>query len=145
MLQTGTLDLYGRPGELEKLAKEAGIDKHPSFNTYPLKENMEQILSQMKATPPNYPYDFRLLSRSKCKELGLKYDVHAGVGTYLGSHNYYFIAKTKKFGGSLDAVRKHLKVLFKYFLDISWMTDLKAAKEYAKRFPPELKVEPNWE
>jgi ribose transport system substrate-binding protein len=144
MLQTGTLDLYGRPGELEKLAKEAGIDKHPSFNTYPLKENMEKILSQMKATPPNYPYDFRLLSQSKCKELGLKYDVHAGGGTYLGSHNYYFIAKTKKFGGSLEAVRKHLQVLFKYFLDISWMTDLKAAKAYATRFPPELKVEPNW-
>jgi len=144
MLQTGTLDLYGRPGELEKLAKEAGIDKHPSFHTGPLKENMEQILSQMKATPPNYPYDFRLLSLSKCKELGLKYDRHAGGGTFLGSHDYYFIAKTNKFGGSVEAVRKHLKVLFKYFLDISWMTDLKAAKEYAKRFPPELKVEPNW-
>jgi len=145
MLQTGTLDLYGRPGELEALAKQAGIDKHPSFHTGPLKENMEQILSQMKATPPNYPYDFRLLSLSKCKELGLKYDRHAGGGTFLGSHDYYFIAKTKKFGGSTEAVRKHLKVLFKHFLDISWMTDLRAAKAYAKQFPPELKVEPNWQ
>lgn len=143
MLQTGTLDLYGRPGELEELAKEAGIDKHPSFHTGPLKENMEQILAQMKATPPNYPYDFRLLSISKCKELGLKYDRHAGGGTFLGSHDYYFPAKTKKFG-STEALRKHLKALYKYFLDISWMTDLKAAKAYAKQFPPELKVEPNW-
>jgi hypothetical protein len=145
MLQTGTLDLYGRPGELEKLAKEAGIDKHPSFHTGPLKENMDQILAQMKATPPNYPYDFRLLSLSKCKELGLKYDRHGGGGTFLGSHDYYFIAKTKKFGGSTEAVRKHLKVLYKYFLDISWMTDLKAANAYAKQFPPDLKVEPNWQ
>jgi ABC-type sugar transport system substrate-binding protein len=143
MLQTGTLDLYGQPGVLEKLAKEAGIDKHPSFHTGPLKENMEQILAQMKATPPNYPYDFRLLSISKCKELGLKYDRHAGGGTFLGSHDYYFPAKTKKFG-SLAALRSHLKALYTYFLDISWMTDLKAAKEYAKQFPRELKVEPSW-
>jgi len=25
------------------------------------------------------------------------------------------------------------------------MTDLRAAKAYAKQFPPELKVEPNWQ
>jgi len=143
-LQTGTLDLYGRPGDLEKLAKEAGIDKHPSFHTGPLQANMEKVLSQMKAKPPNYPYDFRTMSLSKVKELGLKYDRHGGGGTYLGSHNYYFPAKTKKFG-STKALRAHLKALYTYFLDISWMTDLKAAKEYAKQFPPELKVEPNWQ
>ncbi len=50
-----------------------------------------------------------------------------------------------KFGSSLEAVRAHLKVLFKYFLDISWMTDLKTAKVHSTRFPPELKVEPNWQ
>jgi ABC-type sugar transport system substrate-binding protein len=143
MLQTGTLDLYGRPGELEALAKEAGIDKHPSFNTGPLKENMEQILAQMKATPPNYPYDFRLLSLSKTKELGLTYDKHAGGGTFLGSHDYYFPAMMEKFG-SKEALRKHVAALHKYFLDISWMTDLKAAKEYAKQLPPEVKLTPIW-
>ncbi len=144
MLQTGTLDLYGRPGELEELAKKAGIADHPSFNTGPLKENLEQILTQMKQEKPNYPYDFRLMSISKTKELGLKYDRHAGAGTYLGSHDYYFPAKTKKFG-SVEALRKHVAALHKYFLDISWMTDAAAAKEYSKQFPPELKVDPLWE
>jgi ABC-type sugar transport system substrate-binding protein len=144
MLQTGTLDLYGRPGELEKLAKSAGIADHPSFNTGPLKENLDQILMQMEEEHPQYPYDFRLLSISKCKELGLEYDRHAGGGTYLGSHNFYFPAKMKKFG-SKEALRAHVAALHEYFLDISWMTDLAAAKEYAKRLPSEIKLEPVWE
>jgi len=143
MLQTGTLDLYGRPGELEKLAESAGIADHPSFNTGPLKENLDQILMQMKEDHPKYPYDFRLLSISKCKELGLQYDRHAGGGTYLGSHDFYFPAKMEKFG-STEALRKHVAALHQYFLDISWMTSLKAAQEYAKKLPPEIKLEPVW-
>lgn len=144
MLQTGTLDLYGKPGEIERLAENAGIADHPSFNTGPTKENLEQILKQMKEKDPQYPYDYRLLSYSKTKELGLEYDRHAGAGTELGSHDYYYITKTKKFQSKED-LRKHLKALYEYFLDISWMTDLEAANEYAKQFPPELKLEPNWE
>lgn len=143
MLQTGTLDVYGRDEEIKKLAQSAGITNHPSFNTGPLKENLEQILMQMTKSQPQYPYDFRLMSISKTKELGLQYDRHAGAGTYLGSHDYYFPAQIDKFG-SLKALRDHVAALHKYFLDISWMTDLEAAKRYSAQFPPELKLEPLW-
>jgi ribose transport system substrate-binding protein len=51
---------------------------------------------------------------------------------------------TKKFG-SIDALRKHVTVLFKYFLDTSWADTWAEAEKYAKQFPPELKLEPNWE
>jgi len=144
MLQTGKLTVYGRPGELEKLAEAAGIAKHGSFKTGPLEENLKQILMQMKEKNPSYPYDFRLMSLSKTKELGLKYDRTAGAGDILGAHDYYFIPKLKKFG-SIDAWKKHVAALYSFFLDISWMTDQQAAKEMAKKFPKELKYEAVWE
>ncbi len=144
MLQAGAIDLYGRPGELERLVKAAGIDKHPNLKIGPTQENLDKILKQMKAKEPNYPYDFRLLSLSKCKELGLQYDRHAGGGTALGSHDYFFPAKLKKYG-SLEAYRKHVAALLKYFLDFSWADTWKEAEEYAKRFPPELKLDPVWQ
>lgn len=144
MVQAGRIDLYGRPGEIEPLAEAARLTYHPSFKLGPTKENLEKILKQMKAKKPEYPYDFRLLSISKCKELGLTYDRHAGGGTYLGQHDYYYPAKLKKFG-SVEALKKHVAALHKYFLDFSWANTWKEAKEYAKRFPPELKTEPIWE
>jgi len=144
MIQAGRLDCYGRPGEIEQLAKASGITENPSFSMGPLKENIDKILIHFKEDKPQYPYDFRLLSLSKCDELGLKYDRHAGGGTVLAplSHDYYFPAKIKKLG-SLDAVRKHVGALHKYFLDFHIDT-WKEAEEYAKQFPPELKTEPNW-
>jgi hypothetical protein len=144
MIQAGRIDLYGKPGEIEKLAAASGIDKNPSFKIGPTQENLDQILMQMKATPPNYPYDFRLLSLSKCKELGLTYDRQAGGGTELGQHDYYFPAKTQKFG-SMSALRAHVSALFTYFLDTSWADTWTEAEEYAKQFPAELKLEPNWQ
>jgi len=143
MVQAGRIDCYGRPGEIEQLAKAARLAYHPSFKIGPTKKNLEKILKQMKARTPEYPYDFRLISVGKCRELGLTYDRHAGGGTHLGQHDYYYPAKLKKFG-SLDALRKHVAVLHKYFLDFSWADTWKEAQEYAKRFPPELKTEPIW-
>jgi len=144
MLQTGTLDVYGYPGELEALAKSAGIENYPGFNIGPTKDNLEQILRQMVASTPEYPYDFRLMSISKTRELGLTYDRHAGAGTYLGSHNFYFPAQMAKFG-SIEAIRQHVKALHEHFLDISWATSWEAAQEYAKRLPPTIKTEPIWQ
>lgn len=143
-LQTGTLDVYGRPGELEALAESAGIADHSSFNTGPLEDNLNQILRQMTAREPNYPYDFRLMSISKTQELGLTYDRHAGAGTYLGSHDYYFPAKMAKFG-SVEAIRAHVKALHEHFLDISWADTYENAMEYAKNLPPEIQIEPIWQ
>jgi len=145
MIQSGRLDCYGRPGEIEKLAKDSGIIKNPSFSMGPTKDNMEKILMEFKKDNPKYPYDFRLLSLSKCEELGLKYDRHAGGGTVLAplSHDFYFPAKLKRFG-SLDAIRKHVGALHKYMLDFHVNT-WKEAEQYAKDFPPEIKLEPNWE
>ncbi len=143
MIQAGRLDLYGDE-KLMGLAKAAGIDNHPSFNVGPTKENLEQILRQMKKENPKYPYDFRLISMSKAKELGLKYDRHAGGGTVLGQHDYYFPARLKKFG-SIEALRAHVAALHKYFLDFSWADTWAEAAEYAKKFPPELKLDPSWE
>jgi ABC-type sugar transport system substrate-binding protein len=144
MIQSGRLDCYGRPGELEDLSKSNGLIFHPSFAIGPTKENLDTVLKEMKSKKPKYPYDFRLLSLGKCKELGLKYDRHAGGGTYLApnSHDFYFPAKLKKFG-SLEAIRKHVGALHKYFLDFNVDT-WKEAEEYAKQFPPELKTEPDW-
>jgi ribose transport system substrate-binding protein len=145
MIQAGRLDCYGKPGEIEKLAKDSGITKNKSFSIGPTKDNLEKILSHFKEDKPQYPYDFRLLSLSKCDELGLKYDRHGGGGTVLAplSHNYYFPAKIKKFG-SLDAVRKHVGALHKYFLDFNVDT-WKEAQEYSKEFPPEIKFETDWQ
>jgi ribose transport system substrate-binding protein len=144
MIQAGRLDCYGRPGEIERLAKASGIDKNPSFSMGPTKENIDTILTEMKKDKPQYPYDFRTLSLSKVDELGLTYDRHAGGGTKLAplSHDYYFPAKIKKLG-SLDAVRQHIGALHKYFLDFNVDT-FEEAQEYAKQFPPELKTEPLW-
>jgi ribose transport system substrate-binding protein len=144
MIQAGRIDCYGYPGEIEQLAKASGVINNPSFKMGPTEENMNKILKQMKATPPEYPFDFRLASISKCKELGLTFDKHAGGDLALGQNDYYFPAMTKKFG-SIDALRKHVTVLFKYFLDTSWADTWAEAEEYAKQFPPELKLEPNWE
>ena len=144
MLQSGYLNTYGKPGEVEKLAAASGVDKNPAFKLGPLEDNLNKILKQMKATTPEYPYDFRLLSISKCKELGLTYDRHAGGGTILGPNDYFFPAGMKKFG-SLDAFKKHIAALHKYFLDTSWADTWSTAEEYAKQFPPELKLEPEWQ
>lgn len=144
MIQAPELSVYGRPGEVEKLAEAAGIMNHRNFHLGPLQENLEKILKKMKDKKPEYPYDFRLMSLSKCKELGLQYDRHAGAGTELGRHNYYFPAKIEKFG-SLEAVRKHVAAALEYFLDFSWADTWEQAEEYAKKFPPELKIEPIWE
>jgi len=144
MVQSGRIDCYGRPGEIEELAQAAGIMNHPSFKIGPTKENLEQILKQMMKDTPQYPYDFRLLSISKCEELGLTYDRQAGGGTYLGQHDYYFPATLEKFG-SIEALKAHVAALHKYFLDFSWADTWEEAQEYAKQFPPELKIEPIWE
>jgi ABC-type sugar transport system substrate-binding protein len=144
MIQAGRLDCYGRPGEIERLAEASGIIKNPSFSMGPTKENIDKILIHFKEDKPEYPYDFRLLSLSKCDELGLKYDRHAGGGTVLAplSHNYYFPSKLKKFG-SLQAVRDHVGALHKYFLDFN-IDKWEDAEEYAKQFPPELKTQTDW-
>ncbi|KUO39224.1 MAG: hypothetical protein AVW05_04580 [Hadesarchaea archaeon DG-33] len=143
MVQAGRIDCYGRPGEIEQLAKAARITYHPSFKIGPTEENLEKILKQMKARKPEYPYDFRLISVGKCRELGLTYDRNAGGGTHLGQHDYYYPATLKKFG-SIDALKKHVNALHKHFLDFSWADTWEEAQEYAKRFPPELKTEPLW-
>jgi ribose transport system substrate-binding protein len=144
MVQSGRIDCYGIPGEIEELAESSGIINHPSFNIGPTEENLNKVLKQMKEKDPEYPYDFRLLSISKCEELGLTYDRHAGGGTELGQHDYYFPAKLEKFG-SIDAMKAHVAALHKYFLDFSWADTWEEAEEYAKQFPPELKTEPLWE
>jgi ribose transport system substrate-binding protein len=144
MVQAGRIDCYGRPGEVEKLAAAARLTSHPSFKIGPTAENLEKILMQMKAKTPTYPFDFRLVSLSKCKELGLTYDRHAGGDIRLGQNDYYFPATLKKFG-SIEALKKHVAALHKYFLDFSWASTWQEAQEYAKRFPPELKLEPIWE
>jgi ribose transport system substrate-binding protein len=142
-IQAGRIDCYGKSPEIDQLAVDAHMTYHPSFKLGPTQENMEQILAQMGAETPEYPYDFRLLSLSKCQELGLTYDRNAGGGTYLGQHDYYFPGSLKKFG-SLEALRAHVAALHEHFLDFSWADTWEQAEEYAKQLPPELKIEPLW-
>lgn len=143
-LQTGRLDVYGND-ELSSLAEASGLADHSSFSAGPTKDNLEQILMQMKSDNPEYPYDFRLLSESKCEEEGMTYDRHAGGGTELGQHDYYYILQTQKFGGDMNAFKAHIAALYEYFLDMSWATSYEEAQKYAEQFPPELKLEPNWQ
>jgi len=140
-IQAGRIDCYGQTEEIEALAAASGVADNPSFKLGPLEDNMEQILSQMEATPPEYPYDFRLLSLAKCQELGLTYDRHAGGGTYLGQHDYYTPGTLDKFG-SLDALRAHVAALHEHFLDFSWADTWEEAEAY--ELPPEIKTEPLW-
>lgn len=142
MIQTGAIDVYGRPGEIEELAKAAGLDEHPNFRLGPLEDNLNQILLQMTAREPNYPYDFRLLSYSKCEELGLEFDRHAGGGTVLGSHDFFYPAALEKFG-SVEAYKKHIVALMEHFIDFSVDT-YEELMEFAETLPPEIKTEPIW-
>jgi len=142
MIQTGAIDVYGRPGEIEELAKAAGLDEHPNFRLGPLEDNLNQILYQMTAREPNYPYDFRLLSYSKCEELGLEFDRHAGGGTVLGSHDFFYPAALEKFG-SVEAYKKHIVALMEHFIDFSVDT-YEELMEFAETLPPEIKTEPIW-
>jgi len=144
MLQTGRLDMYGNQ-ELAALAEASGIANDPGYNAGPTKDNLEKILKQMKTENPQYPYDFRLISLAKCKELGLTYDRHADGGTELGQHDYLYVLQMEKFEGDKEVLRAHLKALYDYFLDFSWADTWAEAEEYAKKFPPELKLDPNWE
>jgi len=144
MIQAGRIDCYGYPGEIEKLAEDSGVINNPSFKIGPTEENMNKILKQMKATPPEYPFDFRLASISKSQELGLTFDKHAGGDLALGQNDYYFPVLTKKFG-SVDVFKKHLDVLFEHFLDFSWADTWAEAEEYAKQFTDDLKVVPDWQ
>jgi ABC-type sugar transport system substrate-binding protein len=143
MLQAGRIDCYGKSPEIDQLALDAHMLYHPSFKLGPTQENMEQILVHMEEAKPEYPYDFRLMSLSKCQEEGLTYDRHGGGGTYLGQHDYYFPGRLQKFG-SLDALRAHVAALHEHFLDFSWAETWEQAEEYAKQLPPELKTEPLW-
>jgi|SRR5690554_3680994 len=143
MIQTGTIDVYGKPGEIEDLARTSGLDMHPNFKLGPLEDNLEQILNQMAARRPEYPYDFRLLSISKCRELGLEYDRHAGGGTELGSHDYFFPAALEKFG-SLEAYKKHVAAVIDHFIDFSVDT-WEEAEEFAKKLPDDVKLEAVWQ
>lgn len=143
-LQTGKLDLYGND-ELMDLAESSGLAKHPSFHVGPTKDNLEQILMQMKSENPEYPYDFRLLSISKCEEEGLTYDRHAGGGTELGQHDYYYVLQSERFGGDIEVFKAHIAALYDHFLDMSWATSWEDAQKYAEEnFPPELKLDPVW-
>jgi ribose transport system substrate-binding protein len=142
-IQAGRIDCYGKSPEIDQLAVDAHMLYHPSFKLGPTQENMDKILKQMNEEVPEYPYDFRLLSLSKCKELGLTYDRQAGGGTYLGQHDYYFPGTLKKFG-SLAALRAHVAALHTHFLDFSWADTWEQAVEYAKQLPPELKTDPLW-
>jgi ribose transport system substrate-binding protein len=47
--------------------------------------------------------------------------------------------------GSMEALRAHVAALYKYFLDFSWADTWAEAEEYAKQFPPELKIDPIWQ
>uniref|UniRef100_A0A7V4DCZ0 Sugar ABC transporter substrate-binding protein n=1 Tax=Candidatus Caldatribacterium californiense TaxID=1454726 RepID=A0A7V4DCZ0_9BACT len=143
MLQAPRINTYGRPGEVEKLARDARLIWHPNFYLAPTQENLEKILRQMKEPKPEYPYDFRLLSIAKCQELGLSYDRHAGADIRLGQHDYYFPAKLEKFG-SMEAFRKHVAALYDFFLDFSWADTWEEAQKYIEKFPPELKWDPIW-
>ena len=142
-IQAGRIDCYGKPPEIEKLAVSSGLVKHPSFKLGPTQQNIDKILSQMKATPPNYPYDFRLASISKCQEEGLTFDRHAGGDNSLGQNDYYFPATVPKFGG-MDGLRAHVAGLYKHFLDFSWADTWAQAEEYATQLPDTIKTEPIW-
>lgn len=144
-LQAGSLNVYGQEEEIRPLAESAGIADHPNFNVSPVQPNIDRILTEMEADNPEYPYDFRLLSRSKVEEEGLEYDRHAGAGTELGANDYYYPAKMDKFG-TIDAFRQHVQALHEHFLDYSWMTDLETANQYAEEnFSDAIKLEPMWE
>jgi ribose transport system substrate-binding protein len=144
VMQAPKLTTYGRPGEVEKLAEAAGLMEHPNFKLGPTEENLEKILKEMKKRQPNYPYDFRLASLAKCKELGLTYDRHAGGDLNLGQNDYYFPARIKKFG-SMEAFKAHIAAVMEHFLDFSWADTWEQAEEYSKRFPATLKLDPVWE
>ncbi len=147
MIQAPRLTVYGKLEEIEPLARAAGIIDHPSFAMVDPGEYFEKILAEMKKEKPNYPFDFRLMSIAKCKELGLTYDKHAGAEKFgirhLGRFDYYYPVLSPRFG-SLEAFRAHVKALHEYFLDFSWADTWEEAEEYAKQFPPELKLEPVW-
>jgi ribose transport system substrate-binding protein len=87
-----------------------------------------------------YPYDFRLLSIGKCKELGLTYDRHA-ANTHT-ANDFYYVPKISRFGNK-EGFRKQIKLIIQYFLDLHIDTHDDFLK-FLETLPADLKMDPSW-
>lgn len=125
----------------EEYVKRSGLWFHPNFMLAdPEWYTYEFIPIEYKYPGVEWPYDFRLMSVGKCKELGLTYDRHGG--NTKTQNDWYNIPEMKRFG-SVESFRKQFGLILQYFLDlnVSKHTEL---MNYLKTLPPELKVEPFW-
>lgn len=141
MVQAGKLNTYGN-SEAEKLAEDAGIDDHPSFNLGPTEDTLNEILAEVEKDDPEYPYDFRLVSHAKAEEIDREYDRHAGGGTELGFNDYYFPLETDRFD-SRQELKEHISALHEHLLDMDVDT-WEEAEDLIDSLPSEIKFEPEW-
>ena len=143
MIQTGTIDVYGAPGEVERLVKNAGLDQHPNLRIGPLKENMDDTSMEMKKPNPQIrdPLPLDVVPEDQGAREGLRPARWRGHGK-LGSHDFLYPARLEKFG-SLVAFKAFVQGLYDYFLDFSIDT-WDQAERFIASLPPEVKIEPIW-
>ncbi|MFP4047846.1 MAG: sugar ABC transporter substrate-binding protein [Bacteroidales bacterium] len=141
MVQAGKLNTYAN-SEGEELAEAAGIDDHDSLYLGPTEKTLNEVLAELEKDDPEYPYDFRLVSRAKTEEEDLEYDRHAGGGTEIGFNDYYYPVKTERFD-SRQELKDHIGALHDHLLELDVET-WEEAEELLESLPSEIKAEPVW-
>jgi len=137
--------------ENEELIRNSGLLWHKNFVVTDASKLLDFLKISEVYPSKEYPYDFRLMSFGKCKELGLKYDRHGGF--YLTANDYYYVPLMARFkvtddktaGKNLEEFRKQFALTMEYFLDLSWSTYEENKRKLAGAEAAGLKLIPFWE
>jgi ribose transport system substrate-binding protein len=137
--------------ENEELIRDSGLLWHKNFVVADASKLLDFLKISEVYPSKEYPYDFRLMSLGKCKELNLKYDRHGGF--YLTANDYYYVPLMARFkvtddktaGKNLEEFRKQFKLTMDYFLDLSWSTYEENKRKLAEAEAAGLRLTPFWE
>ena len=137
--------------ENEELIRNSGLLWHKNFVVADASKLLDFLKISEVYPSKEYPYDFRLMSLGKCKELNLKYDRHGGF--YLTANDYYYVPLMARFkvtddktaGKNLEEFRKQFKLTMDYFLDLSWSTYEENKRKLAEAEAAGLRLTPFWE
>ncbi|MEM2937302.1 MAG: sugar ABC transporter substrate-binding protein [Candidatus Bathyarchaeia archaeon] len=136
--------------ENEELIKNSGLWWHRNFVVTDASKLLDFLKISEVYPTREYPYDFRLMSVGKSKELGLTYDRHAG--NYLTANDYYNIPLMSRFkvtddrtaGRNLEEYRKQFSLWMDLFLNFNIDTHEDFMRRLASAQVAGLKIDPFW-
>jgi len=136
--------------ENEELIRNSGLGWHRNFVVADASKLLDFLKISEVYPAQEYPYNFRLMSLGKCKELGLTYDRHGGF--YLTANDFYNIPLMTRLkvtddrtaGTNLEEFRKQFALTMEHFLDFSVDTYEDLMKKIATAQTAGLKLDPIW-